>query len=184
MSAILIPLAQALPEGRVFGLDSQTLIQIGMQLLNGILLALALGFLLYKPVKEFLRNRAQRIQSGIDHADAAMTQAKALIAQYEAKLSGISQERAEILEAARQEAQEKSKAILLEAAEQASQIRRDSKESAHEDKKRLWEEMRLEVIDISALIAEKYIGESLDDKARDRYVDQVLSRMEEGQWPE
>ena len=55
-----------MPEERLFGLDSQTLIQIGIQLLNGIILAVALGYILYKPVKEFLHKRSEGIQNKID----------------------------------------------------------------------------------------------------------------------
>ena len=68
----LIFLAQTVPEGRVFGLDSQTLISIGIQLFNAILLAVVLGYLLYKPVKEFMQNRTNRIQSQLDDAEATM----------------------------------------------------------------------------------------------------------------
>jgi F-type H+-transporting ATPase subunit b len=63
---------QTLPAGRVFGLDTQTLISIGIQLLNAIILALALTFILYKPVKRFLQKRTEMIQKKIDDSEAAM----------------------------------------------------------------------------------------------------------------
>ena len=62
MSSKIILLAQAVPEGRVFGLDSQTLISIGIQLFNGSILAVALAFILYNPVKDFMEKRREKIQ--------------------------------------------------------------------------------------------------------------------------
>src|SRR5690554_160094 len=98
--------AQAVPEGRVFGLDLQTLIGIGIQLLNGIILAVALGFILYKPVKEFMQRRTDRIRNNINEAKAAMTKANELIAEYDRKIKEIDKERLAILEAARLKAAE------------------------------------------------------------------------------
>ena len=55
-------LAKSVPEGRVFALDSQTLISVGIQLLNGIILAVALGYILYKPLKKFMQARSDKIR--------------------------------------------------------------------------------------------------------------------------
>ena len=51
--------AQAASAGRVFALDSQTLIGIAIQLINAVILAVVLGFMLYNPVKDFMRKRKQ-----------------------------------------------------------------------------------------------------------------------------
>ena len=101
---MIVLLAQAVPEGRIFGLDEQTFIQIGMQLLNAIVLAFALAFILYKPVKEFLDKRSEGIQGKINDADATMAKAKELIAEYENKIKDIEKERLDILEEARLQA--------------------------------------------------------------------------------
>mgnify|MGYP001252647009 FL=1 len=98
MHSDIILLAKAIPEGRLFGLDLQTLIQIGMQLLNAIILAVALAFILYKPVKEFLDKRTNGIQGKIDDADETMAKANELIAEYEDKIKNIEKERIDILE--------------------------------------------------------------------------------------
>ena len=58
----MIILAQAMPEGRVFGLDTQTLFSILIQLFNGILLAVVLSVIFYKPIKNFMQNRTNKIQ--------------------------------------------------------------------------------------------------------------------------
>lgn len=173
---------QAVPEGRVFGMDLQTLIGIGIQLLNGIILAVALGFILYKPVKEFMQKRTDRIQSKIDNADTTMAQAKALISEYDRKIKNIDQERIELLEAARQKAKEESKIILAEARKEASVLIQRSRDRIAEDKKRLREETRLYIIEVASLMAQKYIAQNIDDATQDKLFTEALSQLEEAQW--
>ena len=100
-NSIIVFLAQAVPEGRVFGLDMQTFISAAIQLLNAIILALVLTKILYKPVKEFMQKRSDKIKSKMDNADATMAKAQELIAEYDEKIRKIDKERAEILESAR-----------------------------------------------------------------------------------
>jgi F-type H+-transporting ATPase subunit b len=178
----IVALSQAVPDGRVFGLDAQTLISIGIQLLNGIILALALGFILYNPVKEFLRNRAEGIQKKIDDSDAAMLKAKELIAEYDAKLTDIDKERLEILEAARLKASEESKLILEDAKVEAEAIKRRSLDSVSADKKRLKEETRIHIIELASLMAQKYITQNIDDETQDKIFEESLAKMEEVKW--
>lgn len=183
MNDIIILLAQTTPEGRVFGLDAQTLIQIAIQLFNAILLAVALTFILYKPVKEFLRKRSETIQGGIEDAETTMARANELITSYEAKIEEIDQERVRILEETQLKAKKDHKIILDEARQEAEAIKKRAMESVAQDKLRFHEEMRLHVIDLSAYMAEKYITEKMDDDAQDRYFNQVIGHLEETTWP-
>lgn len=178
----LIFLAQAVPDGRVFGLDSQTLIQIGIQLLNAILLAAALGYLLYNPVKEFMQKRTDRIQKQMDDAEAAKARAEELIAEYKQKLSEIDREREEILEAARLRAAEERKVIIAEAKQEALEQKQRVSESIAAQKERLKEEARLYIIEAASLMAEKYIAQTIDDQIQDKLFAEALAQLEEAQW--
>lgn len=182
MHRINVLLAQTVPEGRVFGLDSQTLVSIGIQILNGIILAVALTYILYKPVKEFMQKRTERIKSSMDDANATMAKANELIAEYERKLKEIDEERQDILEAARLKAADESKAILEEAKREANDIQKRSFESIEEYKKRLNEETRLHIIELASLMARKYITENMDDETQDKLFAEALAQLEEAQW--
>jgi len=179
MSAIL---AQIVPEGRVFGLDLQTLISIGIQLLNGMILAAALSFILYKPVKEFMRKRTERIQSKMDDADATMDKANELIAEYDRKLTEIDKERMVILEAARLKAADQRKTILEEAKREADELRKRSVASIAEDRERLKEEARFYIIELASLMANKYIRQNIDDKTQDKLFEEAVAQLEGAQW--
>lgn len=134
MLTLTVFLTQAAPEGRLFGLDNQTVIQIAIQLFNAIVLAVALSVILYKPAKEFLRKRSDGIQSKINEAETAAAKANELIAEYERKLKAIDQEREKILEEARVKAYEESKQMLAEARQEASEIKKRAMESMAEEK--------------------------------------------------
>lgn len=182
MQSMIVFLAQAVPEGRVFGLDLQTLISIGIQLINGVILAVALYKILYKPVKEFMQKRTDRIKSQIDDADAAMVKANELIAEYDRKLKEIEKERAEILEAARLEAADESRKILEDAKREANEIKKRTMESISEAKRRLKEESRLYIIEVASLMAEKYIAQNIDEETQEKLFEEAIAQLEDAQW--
>lgn len=182
MHSQIVFLAQTVPDGRVFGLDSQTLISIGIQLVNGIILAAALGFILYKPVKEFMRKRTEGIRSKIEDTDATMVKAQELIAEYDIKIKDIDKERIKILEAARLKAVDEGKLILEEAKKEASEIKKRSMDSVLADKKRLQEETRLYIIEMASFMAEKYITQKIDNETQDKVFEEALAQMEIAQW--
>lgn len=182
MQSMMVFLAQAVPEGRVFGLDQQTLISIGIQLANCIILAIALGYILYKPVKEFMQKRTERIQGKIADSEATMAKANELIAEYESKIKEIDKERIKILESARLEADNERKKILDEAKLAANEIKKRSLERIEEDKRRLQEETRLYIIELASLMAQKYIVQNIDNEAQDKIFEETLAQLEAAQW--
>lgn len=182
MNHYILLLTQA-SEGRLFGLDQQTVIQIGIQLLNAIILAVALTFILYKPVKRFMQQRTERIDSDIKNAEEKLAQANVTIASYEEKLAGIEQERTKLLAEAEASAQERRAAIIAQAKQEAETIKEQQLQRAYDDSRRIKEEMRAQVIDFSALIAEKFIEGEIDDESQDAYFDRVTAAMEDRSWP-
>ena len=182
MHSDIILLAKAIPEGRLFGLDLQTLIQIGMQLLNAIILAVALAFILYKPVKEFLEKRTNGIQGKIDDADETMAKANELIAEYEDKIKNIEKERIDILENARLQAANERELIIKEANKEAEEIKTRSIEGASLEKKKLQEESRLYIIELASLMAERYIVDNISSEEQDKIYEETLAQMEGAKW--
>lgn len=175
-------LSGLVPEGRVFGLDQQTLISIGIQLLNVCILAAALGFILYKPVQEFLRRRTDKISSQLKEAQEKMDQAEKLKAEYEKKLQEIDSERIKILESVRLAAAERSRHIIEEARWEATEIRRRAHENIIAERERLKEETRLHIIEIASLLAGKFIEHAIDREAQDRLFDEAMAQLEETAW--
>lgn len=167
------------PEGRLFGLDQQTLIQIGIYLINAIILCFVLGRLLYKPVKKFLAERQERITSELKKAEAKEDEANRLIEEYEAKLAEIQTERTRILKEAEQTACEQAQRILDEAKAEAEVIKEKQIGKHQAEAQRVQDELRLQVIDFSTLMAEKLLHDEIDENTRRAYTDRIAAALEE-----
>jgi len=179
----LMMLLAGTPEGVVFALDRQTLIQIGIQLLNACVLTVALGFILYKPVRAFMRRRTERIEAERLAVQAEMAQAESLKAEYEQKLAEAEQLRADTLEAARQAAAERSRQIIEEARREATAIKRRSQENMASELARLKEETRQHIIEVASLLAGQLVAQQMDRATQDRLVEEALTQLEEATWP-
>ena len=182
MNPYIIYLQSNVPGGRVFGLDQQTLISTGIQLLNVCILAVVLGFVLYKPVRAFLQKRTEKISGQFDEARDKMAQADMLKAEYEQKLKEIDGERIKVLEEAKISAAESSQKILDESRKDAEAIRKRAEKSILMEKERLNEETRQYIIEVSALMAEKFVEQSMNPDTQDRLFDEAVARMEETSW--
>ncbi len=178
----LLLAAQSVPEGRVFGLNIQTLTDIGLQLLNGIILAAALTVILYNPVKEFLQERSNRIQGQIDESEETMEEAESLIEEYDNKIESIEAERVFVLKEARNQAEKEGSEIKKEAEIEANRALERAKEGIEADKKRLQDESRTYIIEAATLISERYVAENMSEEDQDKAFGKALSELEESTW--
>jgi F-type H+-transporting ATPase subunit b len=183
LKAVSLLQLTAVPEGRLFALDQQTLISAAILLVNVIILALVLGKLLYKPVREYMGKRTQRIGAQIADAQDKVAQAGTLKGEYEEKMRGIAAERAAILEEARLEAAKRSQRTMEEAQGEAQRIKRRAEQSMQLEKERLEQENRRHIVDISLVMTEKLVRKSIDEDTHARLFDEALAELEEAPWP-
>jgi len=165
-------------EGRIFALDQQTLISAGIQLLNAVILAAALAFLLYKPVRKFMRARAEGIQSQLDRAQGDTEAAEKLKAFYEQRLEEIELERAEILEEARRLADDTRSRLTAGTEQELAAMRERAGAEIQAQQERALEEARLEIIEAATAMAGKITAVSLDGAARDRLFEETMAELE------
>ena len=184
MNAGMAILLAAVPEGRVFALDQQALIGIGIQLFNAALLAAVLSYLLYKPVRKFLQGRTERIGAQMGRIEDEMAKAGELKVHYEQKLEGIEEERAAILEAAHRLAAEKSRRILHDAQKDAAEMRERAAEDVRIERERAQEEIRVQIIEVASTMAEKLVAQAMDAETQDRLFAETMAELEEAAWQE
>ena len=177
-------LLAAIPEGRVFGLDQQALISIGIQLFNAALLAAVLSYVLYKPVRKFLRSRTERINAQLGRAEGEMAKADELKLQYEQQLDNVEQERLDILEAAHRAAAEKGRQMLADAQSDATDTRERALTDIQAERERAQEEIRRQIIEVASVMAEKYVTQAMDAATQDRLFAETLAELEGAAWQE
>jgi len=164
------------------GFDEQMIIQLLFQWLNTFILCGVLTYVLYKPVKEFLRKRAERIKAEIDAAETAMKEAAGLKASYETKLKDIDKERAEILDAARLQAANKETQIVSAAKQEADTIKNRAMNDIDLERQKAKEEIKRQIIEVSALMAKKFVSANIDAKTQAQLIDEAIAELGDARW--
>lgn len=166
----------------ILTLDKQLLYSIIIELISTGILFLVLSKILYKPVTEFLQKRKDRIANDLMQASDKLTTAETLRASYEVKLEGIEKEKATILEDSRETAKAMANKIIEEAKVDAEQIKNRATLEIEREKEKAKNDVKVQIIEVSSLIASKFISEKIKDNEQDKLVDQVISDLGEIKW--
>jgi len=173
---------QTVPEGRLFGLDLQTVIQISAVLFNVGLLAFIMSKLLYKPVLQILHDRRARILEEIQTAQKNKEDAQVLKAEYEEIMRNVAEEKQQILDDARKQALERTQEQLAEAKIEAEAVKSRAHKEISLEQERAKSELKKTVIDISSLMASKFLSKAIDADVHDQLFDEVMAELEEIAW--
>ena len=164
-----------MPDGTILHFDKDLLIEIGIYMFNVLLLVGVLAFLLYKPVKKYLDARGERIAGDIASAEKLREEAMELKATYESILAGVEGEREEILSQARKKAVERSDELLFEARREAEALHARAAAELELERKNALNDMKEQMIEISALMAGRFVRLSMDKETQDRYIDEAFA---------
>lgn len=167
---------------RLLGFDMQTLIQWGTQLINTCILVFALRYILYKPVKAFLHNRSDKISQNITDVEQLLGNAEMLKEWYDEKMKAADFDRDEIIEEARNRAANIESQIISEAKAEAEAMKARAMQEIQMEKENSLDEMKRQIIDISAMIAERYVQEKMDDQTGYKLLDEAIDDLGDATW--
>jgi len=172
----------SIPDGRPFGMDSQTVVQIVANFINVGGLAVVLAILLYRPVRNVLRKRTERIEGQIMLAEEEMASATELRHKYEQKMEEVELEREEILNEARKFAADTGRRIIADAKKEADVLKERAARNVELEWERAETEMRTAIIDVSAVMAEKFVKLAINKETHDRLFDEAMADLEGIRW--
>jgi len=172
----------AVPEGRVFAIDTQALISTGIVLINACILAFALTKILYKPVRNFMRKRTERFAAQFDKAEEETANAGRMKAEYEEKLKDIERERIDVLDEARKVAAEERTKMLEEARREITALKDRAASGIETERERMKDEMSVYILEASLAIAGKFVSHSMDKETQDSLFRQTIAELEETEW--
>ena len=178
----LSAIALSVPEGRVFDVDQQTIIQIVFNIVNVGALAAFLAYLLYRPVRNVLNKRTSRIQGQLLQAEEELAKATELKHKYEQKMEEVEREREEILSEARKVAADSSRRLLADAKKEADTIRERAAANVEMEWERAENDMRTAIIDVSAVMANKFVSLAINKETHDRLFEETISDLEGMTW--
>ncbi len=166
----------------ILTLDMQLLYGVIIQLISTGILCALLSYLLYIPVTQFLQKRRERIENNINEANKKLADADSLKAEYELKISEIEKEKATILEEARARAKQNEAQIIEEAKKEAEAIKNRAMLDIQREQDKAKEEVRLQIIEVSSLVASKFISQNINEAEQNKLVDQVIADLGEVKW--
>lgn len=144
--------------------------QILLHLMNFVILAGGLYFLLYKPVKAFMDKRAAYYQEQADQAAQTTQAAQQLKADYEARLSAVDDEIREEKKQAQKDAAAAAQQQLDAARAEAEKIVSDAQAMAERSREKIVRQAGQDVKDLAAEATEKLVLQSGGD-AFDQFLD-------------
>lgn len=147
------------------------------------IVAFILYALLYKPVGNILKARQDKISGQIDDAEAQLKKANELKSEYENKLKNIEIERAEILDSARKRGSDKEEEIIQEARSEAQTIKDRAMLEIQREKDKAQDEMKRQIIEISSLMASRFVKTSIDEKTKAKLLEASISDLGDVKWP-
>jgi F-type H+-transporting ATPase subunit b len=159
--------------GGLISLDKSLIVQF----VNFFILLFILQRLLYKPFLAKMSERTTAIQTALDQAQAARTEAQRQQEENEAKLRAAYAEAAAIREQALRDAAEESRRHIEAAQAQARRLVDDTKTQLDGEIRRARDELRREVSDLAVAVAEKLVRRTLREDDHRRFVAEAVAAM-------
>lgn len=147
--------------------------QVLLHLLNFVILAGGLYFLLYKPVRKFMEQRIAHFAELEEAAAKKQADAEQLRSDYDRKLAEAQQEISRMQSEAEKRAQEAAQERLQTAQQQADALLRESRKTAEAEKQAIVDSAKDELVQLAVDAARKIVMEP--DEAFDSFAAAVRS---------
>lgn len=155
------------------GLDLVTLLA---HILNIVVLFLVLRFLLYKPIKNFMENRANSYTQREEDVAATEKKARELKEKYEAQLKSAQDESENIVLDSRRDANKRADEIIKQAREQSTEMVELARKEIREERANAKVVMREEVADLAVGIAGRILEREVSKDDNKHIIDNFLSK--------
>lgn len=156
------------------------LYDVVLSLIVFILLAVVFYKFALPKINAMLDERAKLIEEGLANARAAQEELAASQAHREAELNLARQEAAKIREQAQSDAKKIVESAKQEAREEAARIAENSARQIEAERVTAQNELRQDVGTLATALAEKIVGESLQDTGiAERVIDRFLADLDE-----
>ena len=159
-----------------FGVEWRLLVSQGISF--GIV-AVALYFLVFRPVIKMSSKRQEEIERGLKDAELARQKLAASQDEADARVRKAAQEATAILDQARENAKKTIEEAAREAAAKAARIRDDNEAQMERDRQRLKEELRAELAGLVVKATEAVAGEVLTPQQRGKLAEIAAEKISE-----
>jgi F-type H+-transporting ATPase subunit b len=148
-----------------------------VQIIAFIVIYTLLSRWLYDPLTNALRERRARIAKGLEDAAAAANARRNAESEAEKILTAARVDAARVVEEARARGEEVAKQVEAEARQEAESIRAEARSRAGEERDRQLADLRGQVAAISIAVAQRLLGEALDEKRQQTLINDFFSKV-------
>lgn len=150
-----------------------------ISLANLLILYFLIRKFLYAPVKKVLAQRQTAIDKEYSDAQRARSDALADKAEYEKQLGEANAEAGRIINEAAKTASYRENEIISEARDRASGIVREAENEAELIKRKADEDIKSEIVDVSALLTEKLLDREINEDDHRNLIDSFINNIDE-----
>ena len=176
-------LAQAEEHGEEIS-EAKDLYPAPGELIVGLIAFAILFFFTWKWVlpkfKQVLEERREQIQGEMEKAEATRKEAEKLQEDYRQQLAGAREEANKVIEEARATAEQMRRDLQAKAEEEAQATVARAQEEIGTERDRAFQELRAQIGSIAVELAERVVGQSLDEKAHQRLIDEFIDEVASG----
>ena len=142
-----------------------------------LIIFIVMSKLVWPAVVKMMEDRENKIQGDIDAAEKAREQAQDNVKSSEAVVEESQRQAADIIAAAKREAENERAAILAAAQKDAAETIARGRDVVETERRRAMEELSKSVVDLSVEIAGKIIGNDLSDDEHRALAEKYLQEV-------
>jgi F-type H+-transporting ATPase subunit b len=148
------------------------------RVMNFVVLAVALFFVLRKPLSQALGDRVKGIKEQLQELEEKKKAAEQELIQYDEKLARLEKEASEIIERYKQQGEEAKKRILTEAESAAEKLQEQARRNMEFELKTASAQLQSEILEKALAKAEATIQNKILPEDQDRLIDEYLNKVE------
>jgi F-type H+-transporting ATPase subunit b len=152
-------------------------LNIGIHVLNVIILFVLLRLLIYKPVLKFMKNRENGFANKVDELDEREKQLIQQKEEYETMMADAHNQAASIITKSNELARDHAREIVDNAKEQARDMVLRAKREIEAEKAQARVDMRTEIAEMSIQIAEKVLAREVSLEDNRKIIDEFFERV-------
>ena len=147
------------------------------RVMNFVVLAGALFFVLRKPVSKALSSRIKDIQEQLESLEAQRAEAEKQLAQYNEKLSRIESEAAKIVDAYIKQGNQAKAKILKEAEQTAEKLQAQARRNIEHEFDKAKQKLQQEVVESSLQKAKESLKKEITAQDQDNLIDEYINKV-------
>jgi len=150
------------------------------RVMNFTVLAVALVFVLRKPLSQALGSRIKVIKEQLDDLEAQKAEAEKQLAEYNQKLAELEKEAERIVDDYVRQGNEAKARILKAAQDSAEKLQAQARRNIEHEFEQTKLELQKEILEKSIVKAEEIIRDKFTEEDQDRMVDEYLKKVVAG----